>query len=76
MLTTNPEVLSYDNNSWFEEGIHFDSINENDCIDKIKYYLNNPKKREAIANAFHEKWLETCGPKAFWEKIFKWSNDK
>ena len=43
--------------------------------DKIKYYLNNPLKREAMAKVFHEKWVETCGPKPYWEQLFKWSKD-
>lgn len=76
MLTTNPEVLTYKGQSWFEKGVHFDSMNEQDCIEKINFYLNNPEKRESMAKAFHEKWMETCGPRAYWEQIFAWSKDK
>lgn len=76
MLTTHPEVLTYKGQSWFDLGVHFDSINEHDCIDKIKYYLANDEKRETMAKAFHDKWMETCGPVAYWNQIFKWAKDK
>ena len=76
MLMTNPEIFTYKTGKWFEEGVHFDSINEQNCVDKIKYYLDNPEKRESMAKQFHERWLELCSPSAYWNQLFKWSKDK
>jgi hypothetical protein len=73
MLATNPEVFSFKNKKWFDVGIHYDSINEQDCVDKVRFYLNNPEKRETMAKAFHQKWMETTGPIAYWNQIFDWS---
>jgi hypothetical protein len=73
MLATNPEVFTFKGKKWFDIGVHYDSINEQDCVDKVRFYLNNPDKREAMSKAFHEKWMETTGPVAYWNQIFEWS---
>ena len=76
MLMTNPEIFTFKTGKWFEEGVHFDSINEQNCVDKIKYYLDNSEKRESMAKQFHERWLELCSPSVYWNQLFKWSRDK
>lgn len=76
LLLTHPEVLKSNKGAWFKEGEHFDSINEANCVDKIRYYLNNPEKRIAMAQAMHEEFLKTCSPRVWWENIFHWSKDK
>ena len=73
MLSTNPEIFTFNNRKWYELGVHFDSINEDDCIDKIKFYLDNPDKRETMAKAFYDKWMETIAPVPYWNQIFEWS---
>ncbi len=73
MLMTHPHIFYFKGSYHFEPGVHFDSINEADCVDKVKYYLSNPEKRLQMAKAFYDRWMETVGPKAYWEKIFKWS---
>jgi hypothetical protein len=70
MLATNPEVFTFNNDKWFDIGVHYDSINEDDCIDKVRYYLNNLEKREAMSAAFNKRWMETTGPEAYWNHIF------
>jgi|10_taG_2_1085330.scaffolds.fasta_scaffold22778_2 hypothetical protein len=53
-LLTN-SVRHYD--EFFIDGVHFDRYTTiEDCIDKIKYYNNNPNVKQAIANA---GYLET-----------------
>ena len=54
-LVTNPETYTTFKGSWFKEGIHFISMNENNCIDKIKYYLNHPDKRKEISENLHKE---------------------
>ena len=73
MLMTHPEIFNYRGKKLFEEGVHFDSIDLDNCIDKIKYYLENEEKRKTMARAFYERWMETHSPKVYWEKIFEWS---
>jgi hypothetical protein len=51
MLSTHPEAYKFRNKYWFEEGVHYDSMNESNCVDKVRYYLANPEKRIAIAKA-------------------------
>ena len=41
ILMTHPEVLKSHKGAWFEEKTHFDTINENNCVEKIKYYLES-----------------------------------
>lgn len=76
LLLTHPEVLKSNKGSWFTLGEHFDYIDESNCVDKIRYYLNNPEKRIAMANAMHEHFMKTCAPRIWWENIFTWSKDK
>jgi len=73
MLMTNPEIFYFKGKKLFEEGVHFDSIDEKNCVDKIRYYLENDEKRKAMSKAFYNRWMETHSPKVYWEKIFEWS---
>jgi len=73
---TYPEVVKFRNHSWFEESKHFVSINFNNCVDVIKYYLDNPTERIEIAKAGYEHYQETVAPKVFWNEIFSFVNDK
>ncbi len=73
MLSTNPEAYKFRSLSWFEEGVHYDSINEQNCVDKIRYYLNNPEKRIAMAKAMNEHFLNNYTPLHWWQDIFRWS---
>ena len=76
LLTTHPEVMKYRSKSWFTIGEHFDSMDEYDCVDKVRYYLANPEKRETMAKAMNEHYLNTNAPKIWWENIFRWAKDK
>jgi hypothetical protein len=48
-------------------------MDESNCIDKIRYYLNNPEKRIAMADALHKHWLENYSPEKWWQKVFHWA---
>jgi hypothetical protein len=48
-------------------------MDENNCVEKIRYYLNNPDKRIDMANALHQHWVANYSPIKWWEKIFKWA---
>lgn len=76
LLTTHPEVMKYRSNTWFNIGEHFDYMDESNCVDKVRYYLANPEKRESMANAMHQHFVETCGPKIWWDNLFRWAKDK
>ena len=73
MLMTHPEIFYFNGRKLFTEGVHYDTINEGDCVDKVKFYLANPEKRLTMAKAFYEEWCKTHSPKVYWEKIFEWS---
>jgi hypothetical protein len=72
-LSTYPEVFKHKNGNWFVEGVHYDSINENNCVDKIRYYLQNPHKAEEMANNLYDEVIKNHSAKRFWEKIFEYS---
>ena len=73
MLSTHPEAYKFGNLEWFTEGIHYDSIDESNCIDKIEYYLSNPTERICMANAMHQHFLDNYSPLQWWRDIFKWA---
>ena len=73
MLSTYPEAYKFGNSEWFTEGVHYDSIDESNCIDKIEYYLANPSKRIAMADAMHKHFLDHYSPLQWWKDIFKWA---
>lgn len=73
MLSTFPQAYKYKDKCWFEEGVHYDSIDENNVIDKCRYYLNNPEKRIQMAQAMNQHYLENYAPEHWWANIFKWA---
>jgi hypothetical protein len=73
MLMTHADALKWKQNYWFKDGEHFISMNEYDCVDKVRYYLNNPEKRKAIGQALYNEWLDKYSPRKYWEKIFEYS---
>lgn len=75
MITTLPEVYNYPNGKLFVEGEHFVSINPQNYISKIEYYLKNDKERIQIANNMHEYWKINYTAKMWWDNIFNWSED-
>jgi hypothetical protein len=76
MLMSHGEVLDNYKYSWFKKGVHFDAINESNCIEKIEYYLKNSEKRNEIANAFYEHYINNYSPKILWNNIFTYVKDK
>jgi len=73
MIATLPDVYKFKNLCWFEEGVHYDSMDEHNCVDKVRYYLANPEKRIQMANAMNEHFLNNYTPLHWWQDIFKWS---
>jgi hypothetical protein len=73
MLSTHPAAYKFKNLCWFEEGVHYDSMDENNCVDKVRYYLANPEKRIAMAKAMNEHFLNNYTPLHWWQDIFKWA---
>jgi hypothetical protein len=73
MLSTHPVAYKFKNLCWFEEGVHYDSMDEHNCVDKVRYYLANPEKRIQMANAMNEHFLNNYTPLHWWQDIFKWS---
>ena len=76
MLMSHGEVLDNYKYSWFKKGVHFDAINESNCIEKIEYYLKNSEKRNEMANAFYEHYINNYSPKILWNNIFTYVKDK
>lgn len=76
MLCTVPNVYKYHRGSWFVEGTHFVSFNEQNYKDVINYYLNNPLKRMEIANNMHQLYLEKYTEDIWWSNLFKYAKDK
>lgn len=70
LLMTHPEVLKFRSNTWFTEGEHFDTIDESNCVDKIKYYLANDDKRNQMAESLNQEYIKRYSPKVWWERIF------
>jgi len=50
-----------------EDYVEFE--NEEDLVEKIKYYLSNPEERERIANNGYQKYHNNYTAKHFWHKI-------
>jgi hypothetical protein len=53
--------------------VHYDSINEANCVDKVRYYLANPEKRIEMAKAMNKHFHENYTPLHWWQDIFKWA---
>jgi hypothetical protein len=74
LLTTNPEVIDSRKSAWFKQGVHFDSMNLGDCVDKVRFYMKNPDVAKNMANAMHEHYLQIDGPINWWKNIFTFRN--
>ena len=75
-LLTHPETLKHRNGNWFEEGVHFDSINESNAVDKIIYYMENQDIARSMALAANNHFKENYNPKKWWAEVFSRVNDK
>jgi hypothetical protein len=65
MLLNHPEMYA----GWFEDGIDYVSFDDNDIVDKIRYYLANDDKRKEISNNLYNKYYNNYDPKHFWKQI-------
>ena len=70
LLTTNPEVIDSKKSAWFKKGVHFDSMNFEDCVDKVRFYMKNPEVSKSMANAMHDNYMQFDGPKNWWKRVF------
>jgi len=58
-------------NSPLQEGQDYLTFSSSqDLINKIKYYLENEKEREAITTAAQNKARYLCSPFRFWDQVF------
>lgn len=73
MLSTHPEAYKFKNKEWFIEDVHYASMNEANCVDKVRYYLANPEKRIQMAEAMRQHYMENYAPIHWWNNIFEWS---
>lgn len=76
MLATFPEIYQTKSGYHFIEGEHFKSINPNNVVEKIKYYLSHDFLIKRYAKKMHQHYLENFTAKIWWDNIFKMVNDK
>lgn len=74
LMMTHPEVLKHKNGTWFTEDEHFISIDKNNCVDKIKYYLENHDKRIKITGELYDQYVKLYSPKVWWNNLFSLVN--
>jgi hypothetical protein len=75
-LVTHPDVY-YDRGKHFlKENIHYVSINKENYVEVINYYLEHPEERFKIGKQLHDHYIENFSAKAYWYNIFKYSKDK
>lgn len=59
--------------SLFQEGVHLECYgNENELLQKIDFYLNNPEKAEQIALSGHRKLIDCYNQQAVWQKLYRY----
>lgn len=68
---THPLVLSFYDKKWMQDGVHYISIDIENCVEKINYYLQNPVERIRIAESGYNYFMEHFSPLVFWKKIFE-----
>ena len=57
---------------WFEPGIEYVAFrNERDLLEKVRYYLSNPREMQAIARRGAQKAASCYSAEAFWRRFFK-----
>lgn len=68
MLSNHPEAMNGKDGPWFIDGTDFVSFDENDLVDKIRYYLSHEQERQTIADNMFTKYMYNY--KDFWRQIF------
>ena len=59
--------------SIFQEGVHLECYgDENELLQKIDFYLNNPDKAEQIALSGHRKLIDCYNQQAVWQKLYRY----
>lgn len=76
MLANYPEVFTGTEGSFFEEGIHYDSFDEDNVVEKIKFWLENDSERERIAENMYNLHQNKYSPVPWWENIFNITNTR
>lgn len=69
-MLTYPETLTFNNIPILKENEHYISMNFENCVDKIKYYLEHEDERIKIAKAGHDFYSNNFSPRPFWNYIF------
>jgi len=73
ILASRSMLLEFKNPStakFFEPGKDYVEFeNDQDLVERIKYYLSHPQERERIATSGYEKYLGNYTAKHFWRKI-------
>jgi spore maturation protein CgeB len=70
MLTNFPEALKGKEGWCFEDKKHFDSFNDKNVVEKVKYWLKNEAEREQIATSMYELYVQKYAPVPWWTNIF------
>lgn len=65
MMANNPQVLD----GWLVDGEDYVSFDDNNVIDKVRYYLDHEDERKKIANNLYKKYNDSYSPKHFWKKV-------
>lgn len=76
MLATHPEVYRSKNGVQFRDEIDFVSVNLENIIEKIKFYLEAEDKRNLIASNLRSNYLSNFTAKHWWNDIFQMVNDQ
>ncbi|MGD1909663.1 MAG: glycosyltransferase [Rivularia sp. (in: cyanobacteria)] len=59
--------------SIFQEGVHLECYgDENELLQKIDFYLNNPEKAEQIAFSGHRRLIDYYNQQAVWQKLYRY----
>ena len=59
--------------SLFQEGVDLECYgDENELLQKIDFYLNNPQKAEQIALSGHQKLIYRYNQQAMWQKLYRY----
>lgn len=74
MLANNPHTYQGKEGWWFEDGVDFISFDDNNLVDKVRYYLNNEEERKRISDNIYKKYQENYAPEHFWKKILRICN--
>jgi spore maturation protein CgeB len=65
------ETYNAQTSSLFREGVDYVGFsNKEDMLEKVKYYLSNPREAEKIAKSGKERCLSLYNLESFWGRIF------